>query len=441
MYVSERRLVPRLRGLPRGCVGLGMKRNIAVASSVLGSLLASLLVGCVADDAVGTTGAPQTTTSAPAPSGPQPTPAFAPASCADIAKAHAGSKDGDYALYIAPDATTSYSWTAYCADMQTASPREYLSLANGANTSMFASGAAQVVTVYEKIRIDPASFAVDLGDTTFASSTGSAVANGSTITSMPYGVAMSCGGAAATMNIDLHGTPFRLEQPFSRFGTDAQGTVTLSTDRKSLSQSVTGNCAWVAPKCEREAGVGRAAERAAPRVLPVVMSDAARTIFVWRRRNTTRRCWVRSLRARKRLARCFAGSDSLKPAATIVTSRRESDSPASTQRTFVRRRSKRGAQSLRAHNSNRSSRRYIRSHALRASSGFPKTGVQRSSSRSVSMHSTSIRLTSEAEAGTAARRCERIPPSPAFLARSVAPITSFSSRTRRQPAAKRSRVG
>ena len=110
---------------------------------------------------------------------------------------------------------------------------------------MYASSTKTVVTSYQRVRIDPESFTIDIGDATFATSNGSVVHDGTTVVSMPYGVAMGC-GASATANINLRGTSFRLEGAFPTLGINATATMNLSTDRKVLDMTVTGSCGYTA---------------------------------------------------------------------------------------------------------------------------------------------------------------------------------------------------
>jgi hypothetical protein len=213
------------------------------------STLATLLVGCVSDD-------PQEPTAtdgghlakyAADPYGPAP--AFRPSTCQEIKDVVTDAKDGEYTLYIQNQPT--YRWKAYCADMQSA-PTEYLSIAkgDGINTSMYASSGKQVTTAFEKVRIHPKTLAIDLGDTTFAASNGVAVHNGTTLTMMPYGIAMSCAGAPATANINLRGTPFRLEGALPQFGTGVSEKYDFAADRQNLNVTVTGDCGWVAQRAQ-----------------------------------------------------------------------------------------------------------------------------------------------------------------------------------------------
>lgn len=208
-------------------------------------LASSILVGCTASE---DSAAPinQPGTPLPAPQGPavKNPPSFTPETCADVKAHDAAMADGEYTLYIQGQA--SLPWQAYCHDMA-GSPSEFLTLPQGAgkNTAMHAASAASpgtdVVTVFQKVRIDPVALTIDIGDMTFARSTGSLDHAGKQVTSMPFGVAMTCGGKASA-NIDLTGTPFHPEDTFPLVGTAAtKGTWTLSTDRKGLDISIDGS--------------------------------------------------------------------------------------------------------------------------------------------------------------------------------------------------------
>lgn len=220
-------------------------KNLATSLAV-SSLLTSLLVGCASD--------PEGPTNdegghlakyASDPFGPAPK--FRPRTCQDIVDYVPDIKDGEYTLYINSEATL--RWKVYCADMH-GTPREYLPLeqvGSGANTSMYSTGTGtDVVTEYQRVRIDPNTLIVDIGDMTFATSTGSLLYKSTTVTSMPFGVAMTCGGVAAA-NLNLRGTAFRLDSAFPSFGTNTMPTSTLAADRKALDMTVKGDCGWMAP--------------------------------------------------------------------------------------------------------------------------------------------------------------------------------------------------
>jgi hypothetical protein len=186
---------------------------------------------------------------APGSAAPAPPPPTPPATCADIHAANPAAPDGNYTLVDGGKAVP-----VYCFDMA-GTPREYLNLANtGTNTnfSQYTAGGASpgtnVRTTFTKLRIDPATLTVDIGDLTFATSTGSLNHGGTPVTSMPYGVAMSCTDAADGVgNIDLTGTPFSVTDGFNVGGFDASGTAIPSPDNKVIDLTGGGFCGWITP--------------------------------------------------------------------------------------------------------------------------------------------------------------------------------------------------
>ena len=178
------------------------------------------------------------------------TPAKMAATCADLVVAGAAVPDGDYTLYIGGDA--SKPWQVYCADMAS-SPAEYLPLVmllGNHNFSQYTAGGASpgtnVKTSYIRVRIDPATLKLDIGDERFAVSSGSLNHSfGDVVTSMPFGVAMSCGTDAGLANIDLTGTPFSIAQDFSAWGAGPNGGQTMAADRRVVDLSGGGFCGWV----------------------------------------------------------------------------------------------------------------------------------------------------------------------------------------------------
>lgn len=188
---------------------------------------------------------------APGSAAPAQNPSTPPATCADIHTANPTAPDGNYDLVDSGKAVP-----VYCFDM-TGTPREYINLMNtGTNTnfSQYTAGGASpgtnVRTTFTKLRIDPATLTVDIGDLTFATSTGSLSHSGTPVTSMPYGVAMSCispfaaGGAG---NIDLTGTPFTVTDGFNVGGFLSSGTATPSPDNKVIDLTGGGFCGWITP--------------------------------------------------------------------------------------------------------------------------------------------------------------------------------------------------
>ncbi|MCY1042359.1 GON domain-containing protein [Corallococcus sp. bb12-1] len=135
-----------------------------------------------------------------------------PRSCQDIKNGWLEAPDGDYTLYVSGDASA--PWTVYCHGMA-GTPTEFLTLARteaGANSSRYNAGGASpgttVRTAFTRLRIHPLTLKVNTADQTFATSTGSLRHSPDTVTSMSYGVAMSCNRTLAQANIDLRDTPF-----------------------------------------------------------------------------------------------------------------------------------------------------------------------------------------------------------------------------------------
>jgi hypothetical protein len=137
--------------------------------------------------------------------------------------------DGDYEIEPAPGVV----FTVYCKDMATA-PKEYLTLQNtGVNSNFSVLPAcglwygSNVRTSFTKIRIDPTTLLVDIGDLTFATSTGQ-INTGSNqyLTEVPYGVAADCNcNYWGLTNIDLRGTPFEVFDHFFAQGLTSWGIV------------------------------------------------------------------------------------------------------------------------------------------------------------------------------------------------------------------------
>lgn len=172
------------------------------------------------------------------------------ASCAGVHAAVPAAPDGDYLLVTAHTLLL-----VYCHDMA-GTPREYLSLVQTGpdrNFSQYTAGLASrgtdVRTVYTKVRIDPATLLVDIGDTTFATSTGSLTHSnsGTTVTSMPYGEAMSCTYRPDGIgNIDLRGTAFVVTDPFIVRGYPAPvGSATVSAGGQVVDLKAGAYCGWI----------------------------------------------------------------------------------------------------------------------------------------------------------------------------------------------------
>jgi hypothetical protein len=156
-----------------------------------------------------------------------------PECCQDIARADPAAPDGLYTIYPRNNPT---GFRVYCHDMA-GTPREYLELINTGGNFNFATFGGEsaappaevVTTYYTRIRLDPVTLLVDISDQTFATSTGSDCCIASTVvTSVPYGTASDCLEAFSNTgraNIDLTGTPFRVNDAFGVSGAAAMGSV------------------------------------------------------------------------------------------------------------------------------------------------------------------------------------------------------------------------
>ena len=174
-----------------------------------------------------------------------------PSSCQDIHNHNHHARNGNYILY-----DNGNIFTVYCYGMP-GTPRAYIDLAaTGANEnfSQYTAGGASpgtdVRTRFTRLRIDPATMTVDIGDLTVANSTGSLNHGGTTVTSMPYGVAMSCAGPQTTGgvgNVDLEGTPFQVDNAFATAGFQAAGSAAVGPDHQVVNLHGGGFCGWITP--------------------------------------------------------------------------------------------------------------------------------------------------------------------------------------------------
>ena len=179
-----------------------------------------------------------------------------PESCADAQALYGafGTDDGRYVIHPAGG----QRFTVHCADMTTAG-LDYLEVRSGpgVNFGSYAAGGAAtgstVTTSFTKVRLDPATLIVDIGDRRFATSSGNLVhpdsGGSSVVTSMPYATAMGCeaGVANGTANINLQGTPFAVDDTF---GIDDLGTgsATFSALDQVVDLTGGGFCGWTAPE-------------------------------------------------------------------------------------------------------------------------------------------------------------------------------------------------
>jgi len=147
--------------------------------------------------------------------------------CAAIASANPDAGDGNYII-----SSGGRTFRVYCHDMA-GNPRDYLALVNTGgsyNYSMHGDVGGppviHVTTHYTRVRIDPGTLLVHIGDQTFSSSEGDDCCYGSThVTSMPYATAGSCAGQTpdGRANVDLTGTPFIVDDVFTVGGWFAAG--------------------------------------------------------------------------------------------------------------------------------------------------------------------------------------------------------------------------
>lgn len=174
------------------------------------------------------------------------------ATCRQVRTQNPLAQDGNYTLY-----NNGYVFRVYCYDMAR-NPREYISLAvtgTGVNFSQYTAGGASpgtnVRTTFTKLRINPATLTVDIGDLTFATSTGSLRQVGTTpVTSMPYGVASSCVNpmvGSGLANINLLGTAFKVDNPFILSGWRVAGSETVLSDYQVVNLTGGGYCGTMTP--------------------------------------------------------------------------------------------------------------------------------------------------------------------------------------------------
>ena len=174
--------------------------------------------------------------------------------CQEIVDAGLSVGDGNYV--VQPNGQT---FTVYCHDMA-GTPRDYLTLANtggnfnyGQYTAGGSSPGTTVKTNYTKVRINPQTLAVDIGDKTFASSVGGlhhAGGGAPNVFSMPYAVAMACidwNNAAGKANIDLTGTPFAVADTFVVGGFQSAGSSVFNAGNQVVNITGGGYCGWNAP--------------------------------------------------------------------------------------------------------------------------------------------------------------------------------------------------
>ncbi|GAA2683568.1 MULTISPECIES: GON domain-containing protein [Actinosynnema] len=209
----------------------------------MGTAHRSALAACAALASVVALGAaPATADAAPAPRGLLD-------SCAAIRRLLPIAPDGPYVLI-----TADLLLGVHCHDMA-GTPREYLNLPDtggATNFSQYTAGGASpgtsTRTTFSKLRVDPATLTVDIGDLTFATSTGSLTHGVDRVTSMPYATAMSCDGTASGVaSVDLRGTAFAVDDTFAPAGAGASGAVAVAHGGQLVDITGGGYCGWNVP--------------------------------------------------------------------------------------------------------------------------------------------------------------------------------------------------
>lgn len=195
---------------------------------------------------------------------PTATPVRLPTTCATIRAQNPAALDGEYTLYLRGDGR--FPLTLYCHDMAT-NPREYLTLPNSggsANFALIAYPEGALVTHYQKVRLDPATLVVDVGDHTFTAAQTplpgynlimAAALDDYPVLSSDYGRAQGCnrnvqGAPLGAANIDLTGTPLILANDVNFVTTGVvlgSPQVNISPDRRVVDLRVDGRCAQTSP--------------------------------------------------------------------------------------------------------------------------------------------------------------------------------------------------
>ena len=217
--------------------------------AALALLITAGSAGCVAAPDTGGEGAPEPTAEATGEL------TFFPSTCAQVATAAATPlDDGEYLLFVGADSTK--PWVAYCLGMSGATPTEYLTLhrtgANG-NYSQYTAGGSSLgvsaLSSYTKVRIDPVHLSIDSSDQTFSTASGLVHHGGTNVTSMPYGVAMSCDNQPSGVgNIDLRGTPFAVSpNAFVLGGGSPQGGAVYVLNNQLVGLTGGGGCGYLQP--------------------------------------------------------------------------------------------------------------------------------------------------------------------------------------------------
>eukprot|EP00054_Salpingoeca_dolichothecata_P015885 m.92239 g.92239 ORF g.92239 m.92239 type:complete len:248 (-) comp21704_c0_seq9:37-780(-) len=175
-----------------------------------------------------------------------------PGTCLEVLYRNINATDGNYELDCEGN-----KFVAYCHDMASGKPSEFLTLVSGEENNFAEYFAHQsdpskttVLSKYAKIRVNPCTLAVDVANTKFAVSTGSLRHGSRTFTSWDYGVAASCEQGQSQpghSRIDLTGTPFFVKSEFKPNGNGAYGQTTSDDNKQVFNISGGGFCGQNAP--------------------------------------------------------------------------------------------------------------------------------------------------------------------------------------------------
>lgn len=139
-----------------------------------------------------------------------------PRACLDIrsaALAESGQAppDGSYTLYV--DRNPNRPWTAFCRNLGTPAPSDYLTVVEASNFSQLSDGAVVTQTNHRRLRIDPVALRIDLLDDRFATTEAGALPPPGGRLHLPAGFAEFVSpnaddGPPAEARLDLGGTGF-----------------------------------------------------------------------------------------------------------------------------------------------------------------------------------------------------------------------------------------
>ena len=192
-------------------------------------------------------------------------------------------------------------FSVHCADMDDAA-KDYLDTeprTPGAGLQLrpyAAGGPATGTTVprpFSKLRFDPATLLVDIGDLSFATSTGSLThpdAGPATRPSprMPYGMAMACnsGVTNGTANVNLQGTLFAIDDTWTPVGTDSAAHGGADVLRPGPGRDHRGQRLLRLAHPVPRGAVPRLQPRRRP-VRPAACATSMNPMWPWRRRSSS----------------------------------------------------------------------------------------------------------------------------------------------------------